>query len=239
MRIKLLLVISFLLFICSGCVAQKNFIETNPIDKVYKNSINVLDMELPLPEGEWKVVGRGLGYKSMFTEIFLVKTIGNNPHSIIEINRDSWHNTAHAGYIPNTYLKRENIHHVVVNKNKRSEARDGWVINHIRMGFNAKDTKPEKEAYKYLIDNKMIMPGNFIKSYHVFSGKYNKKKYLSYSIYINPEVDGFDPPKDAAWGSSDWHILKISNDPKKVAYIENLKKEGAVFHKKLREAFGD
>lgn len=111
------------------------------------------------------------------------------------------------------------------------------IINHIRISFDEKASQANKEAYKYIIDNKLVMPGNFILTYHRFTGASIKSKFLEYSIYVNPEVDGFDPPTNSEWASSDWNTLKINSDPKKVAYIEKLKKEGAVFHQKLKEAF--
>jgi len=237
MKSKFLLLISLLTLLTSSCVPYINPIETNPLGKTYQGSVNFRNMVLPLPEGEWKVVGRGYSNDDNYVELCLWKAIGNKPHSVIFIKRDSLSNSF-SGYVSSNDLKRENIHHVVSNSNQRGEAQDGWLINHIRISFNKKSTQANKESYQYIIDNKLVMPGNFIQTYHHFTGANIKKKFLTYSIHVNPEVEGFAPPIDSEWASSDWNPLKINSDPKKVAYIEKLKEEGAVFHQKLKEAFG-
>ena len=108
MKIKSLLIISVLSLLCISCAHYIDPIETNPIGKTYQGLINFCDMQLPLPEGEWKVVGRGYARDDKFVELFLEKDIGNKPLSIILIKRDSESNSF-SGYKPSPYLKRENI----------------------------------------------------------------------------------------------------------------------------------
>lgn len=153
------------------------------------------------------------------------------------IRRDSQSNS-YSGYQHSKLLKREDILYVVSNSNRKGEAQDGWAINHIRLSFGNKLSQANKEVYQHIINNKLVMPGNLIQTHHRFTGASIKKKFLTYSIYINPEVNGFAPPRNAEWASSDWDILKINGDPQKVAYIDKFKEEGAVFHKKLKKAFG-
>ncbi len=172
-KIKLLAIFSFMIFIFSGCVSQQNVIKSNPLGKVYKNSINVRNMELPLPGGEWKIVGRGYAYSYQYVELILEQDIGDKPYRVVSIMRDSSRNT-YTGYMADEYLKRTDIHHVVSNKNKRDEPLDGWLINHYRLSFGGNLSAASREAYKYIIDNKLVMPGNLIERYHVFSGDFKK-----------------------------------------------------------------
>lgn len=237
MKGKFFFLIILLTFLISSCVHTINPIETNPLGKTYRDSINFRNMDLPLPEGEWKVIGRGYSNDNNYVELILGKEIGNKLHCLIYIERDSLSNSF-SGYIPNKTLKRKNMLHVVSYANQRCEAQEGWAINHIRLSFGEKISQANKETHKYIIDNKLVMPGNFISTYHYFKGANIKKKLLKYIIYVNPEVEGFAPPTNAEWASSDWNALRINSDPSKVAYIGKLKEDGMVFHQKLKQAFG-
>jgi hypothetical protein len=42
--------------------------------------------------------------------------------------------------------------------------------------------------------------------------------------YFNPEIDGFAPSADSSWSGNDWHVDVIGKDPRKVAYVEEIKK---------------
>ncbi len=236
MKTHFLLVLALLAISISSCVHYVNPIDSNPIGRKYTNSINIRNMELPLPEGEWEVIGRGYADNHNFIEIILEKDIDNKPHSAIYIARDSGSNIFN-GYLPSKYLERTNIHHVVSNNNERGGAQDGWCINHFRLSFSENSSKANKEAYKHIIDKKLVMPGNVILVRHRFTGAYIKQKFLLYSLYLNPEAEGFDPPRSCEWASSEWNPLKINSDPRKVAYIEKLKEEGVTFHEKLKQAF--
>lgn len=237
MKNKLYFFVIFLAVFMSGCSQSINLEKSNPIGKLYVGSIDLGDMNLPLPDGEWKIVGRGYSNKNNFFEVYLEKDIGNKPLSIILIRRETL-SIKPYGYYADEYLTRDDIHHVVSNKNIAGGAQDGWIINHIRFGFGSHDPKADKELYRHIRDNKLVIPGNFILTYHHFTGALRISKFLDYYIYVNPEAEGFDPPNNANWSSSDWNPAKINNDSKKVEYIERLKKEGAVFHKELKAAFG-
>ncbi|MCG8686937.1 MAG: hypothetical protein MI892_18805 [Desulfobacterales bacterium] len=234
---KLFLVLSVGLLFLSGCVQHESIVETNPIGKVYEDSITIRNMKLPLPEGKWAVVGRGSAYSNNYEEIVLNKIVDNRIHAAVFIVRDSPTNS-YTGYNPSKNLNREDILHVAAEKDS-GRGQDGWYINHIRLGFSGSLSKANKESLQYIKDHKLTVPGNFIEVGHILTGKYVGKKYLKYSLYLNPEIEGLKPAQSPEWGSSDWNILKINNYPEKVAYVENLKEDGGVFHNKLKKAFGD
>lgn len=238
MKRKIIFLIALLFILFSGCAHYPNPIKDNPLGKKYQNSVNLRNMELPLPEGEWTVIGRGYTPDHNYVQLILAKNIGNRHHSIVFITTNSGSNM-YSGYFPCKELDRTNMLHVISNNNSSGGAQDGWYIDHVRIAFGKLITQANKESYEYIVDNKIVMPGNFIKTGHRFTGANIKSKYLTYSIFINPEVQGFDPPTNAEWPSSDWNILKINSDPKKVAFIKKLKEKGAVFHEKLKNAFGN
>ena len=237
MKNKTIWVIIMCSFLFLGCIKYISPVDMNPIGTKYIGTINLRGMDLPLPKGEWEVVGRSFYKNHKFVQIILEKDVGNKPDTIISINRDT-RNNSYSGYSPSRTLKRTNMLYVVSNNNKNQEAQDGWYINHIRYASPGKKASDaNKEAFQHIINNKLAMPGNFLKIKHRFTGSGNSKKFLTYTIYLNPEVHGFSPPTNSEWASSDWNILKINNDPEKVVFIEKIKHEQAKYHNSLRNAF--
>lgn len=170
-------------------------------------------------------------------QIILEKDLENKPDTIIVINRDTLSNS-YNGYVPSHDLKRTDMLHVVSKNNKKQKAQDGWFINHLRyIAPSEKASDANRQSFKHLIDNKLVMPGNLIYAQHRFTGPNKQSKYLTYKIYFNPETRRFAPPVNAGCASSDWNILKINNDPKKLAFIETIKQEQSIFHEKLHTVF--
>ncbi len=239
MRIISLVLVIFLISLFSGCVASQKQTATYPNGKIFKSTANFRDMDLPLPEGEWKVIASGFptSANNNMVQLILLKTKGEKIHSVVHLTRDSMTNT-YRGYYHHKTLERTNIHHVVKKNNYDLAAQDGWAVNHYRLAMDENATNVAKQSYKYFKENNLAFPGNFIKILHHFTGSVDKKKYLDYMLFLNPEADGFAPPKSAEWASSDWNPSKINSDSKKVAYIEKIKKEHAGFHETLKKAFG-
>ena len=217
--------------------ATVNLVETNPVGKVYEGEIQLGKKSIPLPDGKWIVIANGK--KNDFFRIYLLKEHENKLFSYITIDVDTPTKLdAEYGYVASKYLKRENVHHVVVNKNKPREAQDGWLINHLIVHFDPKKKYPIlQKAADYIRSHGYIISHDMIQIYHRFTGKYVKRKYLVVSYHYNTEAEGFSPSAKRDWALSDWHILRINKDPKKVAYIEKLKKEHTIMHDKIREGF--
>lgn len=221
----------------SGCVHQINPLESNPIGKSYQGTINLRGMDIPLPEGEWNVVGRSINREGKFVEVILEQDVDNKPIAVVSIIRDTSDNS--YKWYTRKELERKDMLHVVSNTNAKERPLDGWSINHIRYSApGSKASEANKQAFQHIVDQKLVLPGNFIRIRHFFAGAVNTSKFLGYSLFLNPEAEGISPPTNSEWASSDWNIVKINGHPEKVEYIENLKKEGAVFHQKLRVAFG-
>jgi len=246
---KYLLLQAIVVFLLTGC-AMTNLKDSNFVGKVYKGSIQLQSLDIPLPEGEWLVIGSGnkettvTGGRSndatddQFQVVLLKKSDLGQVIGLLFISTDMMGNKL-IGYSPGIVFNRTDVHHVVVNNNDNLGAHDCWLINHSIVPKISKNTVAKKEAFKYFESNKIVIPKIMIESYHHFTGKYNKNKLLDYSYLINPEIDGFDSPKDTDWSTCEWNLLQINKDHKKVEYIEKLKVEGAAMHEKLHKAFGE
>ena len=234
-----LLFLTVMAFLLTSCATTPGLKENNPIEKVYNNSIQLRNKTIPLPAGEWKVIGRATyGDNDAYFRIVLLKvTESKEMEASIIITTDTWQNE-YIGYNRYKPCDRTDILHVEVKNNSRGGAQDCWAINHFKTSVNPKNPAI-KEAFKYLVSNKISMPTIMITTYHRFTGKHTKSKMMNMLYYVNPEAEGFDAPTMADWSTSDWHLLQINKYPKKVEYIERLKKEGAIMHEKIREGFGE
>lgn len=241
MKNRLLLLTAFTIFLTGCAVMTPSLKARNPVGKVYRDSIRLWERTIPLPEGEWKVIGRGGSDYEHYFDILLLKEFETKKvHSLLRISVESMTNN-YPGYLPNKYLERKGVHHVVVKNNAEGGAHDGWLIDHSPLGISIDPNSNDRhrEAYDYLLLNKITTPKFSIQTYHHFTGKYQKNKYLNVSYFIIPEGEGFETPSGSDWNTSEWHPLRIGNDPKKVAFIERLKTEGAIMHEKIRAGFGD
>ena len=248
---KYFLLQTILALLLTGC-AMTNLKSTNYVGKVYKNTIQLQGMDIPLPEGEWRVIGSGniegkiVGAGGSQTnnptddkfQVVLLKTTDlGKVDSLIIIDTDKMGNRL-SGYLSYPFFNRTDLYQVIVKNNDKDGAHDCWLICHSITPQIYKNTVATKEAFNYFESNKIEIPKISILSYHHFTGKYNKNKLLDYYYYINPEINGFDPPIDTNWATCEWNKLQINKDPKKVEYIDKLKIEGAAMHEKLRVAFG-
>lgn len=111
------------------------------------------------------------------------------------------------------------------------------MVSHYVHSFSPGQREASKEYLQYLTDNKIDLRKLSIRSYHVITGKIFKSRYLRVEYYYNPETEGFDTKGEENWGTSNWHVARIASDPKKVAYVEKIKKQGEVFHDKIRKWF--
>lgn len=237
----LLFIIIAFPFLLMSCITP-GIKETNPVGKVYRDSIQLWGRNIPLPEGEWKVIGRG-GFSNnledeMFFDIMLLKESKTKTvHTFLLISTESMKNLS-IGYQSEKFLK--DVHHIVVKNNVTGGGHDSWLINHSLLSDLHPENLPAlREAFDYLRSNQITMPNIMIRTVHHFTGKYQKNKYLDVVYLLNPEIEGFESLNETNWGTSEWHPLRIDNDPQKKAYIERLKEEGAIMHEKIRVGFGD
>ena len=162
------------------------------IGKTYSEVFVLEDKSIPLPEGEWKVVGVGAAMEK-FSEINLIKETNERRLAGAIIIRSDTSLNDFVGYWENKYVNRPDLHFKCVIRNSVQEGLDLWVINHYLMNWTPK-RKAAKEFYQYLLDNKIERPKLMIQSYHEITGKTLKNKYLRVEYYYNPEIEGFVIP---------------------------------------------
>lgn len=233
-----LIYLALLVLFISGCATAPFSLErSNPIDSVHEGAIRLGNKTIPLPQGKWKVIARGT--KEGFFKMFLLKEHTGKKFSYIHISVDTSSLSREHGYVPSKHFNRINMNHVVVNCNTRGGPQDAWSINHIMVQFNPNNKYPiMSQAAEYIRSNDYVISDVMIAVRHLFTGKYVKRRYLNISYIFNPEAEGIGPVAKSDWASCDWHKMRINKDPKKKAYIEKLKKQGADMHERIRASLG-
>ena len=229
-----LIILSILLL--TGCATKPSLLETNPIGKEYTGSITFRNKTVPLPEGTWKVIGTELK-DSFFRVVLLKNTSGKVMEDSIIIHVETNATIRDRGYVKTKDFEKSDYHYSEIFNNNDGEAQDAFFVKHTRMSMNTK-REHLKKAFNYLIENNYIVPTVLIEGRHRFTGKNIKRKYLLFSYYKNPEAEGFAPPSNSDWHTSDWHPLHISKDQKKEAYIDNFIELSKTMHVQLKNGFG-
>jgi hypothetical protein len=236
MRVRLLLLMAAI-FILVGCITPA-FKKDNPIGKTYRDVFVLENKQVPLPEGEWKVAGTGYRDNQRFCEVYLVKVTEDRKLTGVIIIISENMAFGYSGYLPDKYAKRTDLHYVSIKSNTTEEGLDLWLVNHYFASFSPKEREASNQFFQYCHDNKIDLSKLMIQSYHVITGKMFKGRFLGVTYFYDPRTEGFDTSLENDWGTSSWHPLRISADPKKVSYVERIKKEGEVLHGKIQEWFG-
>ena len=233
-------VVAFALFAIFASDAGANDIQ---LGATYHGTVQITSsvggVYLPLPEGDWKVVSlqttRSTETHTPILNGYLVSLNGMKLKSFISFSI-STESAMHGWKVPE-YCGRTDIYYFEP-KDKR-ENHEGseincWGINHIGMTSGPKAEKYTRDFYEWVPNNTSGMPINTIEvEYNRASGV----KFLRARYYFNPEADGFDPPKNAAWRSSDWHRDRLHLDPKKVEYMEHIKAWAISWKNRLESGF--
>ena len=221
----------------------------------FADEIPIGDRKIPLPDGEWTVIGNAIDRNNdegYFVSEMLVGTRDRTVIGAVEIYSSLPIKRAGSGgligggdrrqgWLTHRSCSRDDMHFVKVISNVRLGEQDCWWINHWRMHRTGKAiTEHWEEAVKYLMENKISAPLDML---GVSFRLADKSDYLTVNYFFNPEVEGLKSTNDRYWNiktweTSDWHPDKVKNDNSKSDYIKKLKAWGERWHLKLRQSFG-
>lgn len=95
-------------------------------------------------------------------------------------------------------------------------------IDHIVQWFSRVPSgKLDRKVWDWFRKNKVRLPVTVLNSYY---RKYFSGDYVQVNISVNPEWFGQEPAVKTIWAESEWEPLTYDNDPKRKAFVENLKK---------------
>ena len=220
----------------------------SPIGTKIRNEITIADKTIPIPGGEWTVIGTQIT-KDQNTKfhaaLMLIQVDGKSVISAVEIFTNVGAQGSPAeedgdGWPTRLACTRDDMHFLEVKDNTRLGDQDCWWVNHWRMHrFGAGNSEHWMEARKYLVAHEIAAPLDMIGVSFRFADKVD---YTTANYFFNPETDGLLTTKDIYWSvrtweASDWHPEKVKDDPAKRRYINRLIEWGKKWHPRVKTAF--
>jgi hypothetical protein len=221
-------------------VSKEDAFKDFPVGKKVSGQFAIGDVQVPLPEGDWVMAGRG---------VYAAKTSGNNAGPTMAqvalfdaqnatLRRYIWIQTSleqgGLSWVKPKDCDRKNVFHVQSEELPQVYSQFCWVINHLRVHFDPKSGGAVAEASQYMRDNSINFPDTMLATIFYMSVG---PKYLQIAYSLNPEVDGISPSKNSAWDGNDWHISRLHRFPDKQQYAEKTKAWATEWKEKVKQGF--
>lgn len=211
--------------IATGFLSEVNaesFKEEFPIGKTFEGSVRGPFTSAPLPQGKWEVAGvyseRDVNLNLEFGHVYLAKIVDGKLFGLVSL----YTNTSRApnGFILGTQCMRKDVILIETKSNYQHDQRCAWINHHVQ-----RKAAGEKEfAYAETLSTlraKNIEPAEVLIAVGYRFANRGNLENLTY--YFNPETQNFPTASATTWSNSDWHRDRYLSDPKKVAFIEELK----------------
>jgi hypothetical protein len=208
-------------------------------DHIQLESGIALKVQVPLPEGDWSVIAKGVERSTVSNvrlfKFYLVQVVNRvlTRVTFIETNEEF----PNHGWKPPTYCSRTDVFYQEPKDTRGFGGDRGYdclTINHAQMTSGRRSSPAVRNAYAWVWAHTTGMPTTLIgATYDISDGK----RFLRVTYYRNPEADGFAPPRDSSWRSSDWHKDRLPGDPKKLAYMNEVKRWALQWKPKVQEGF--
>ena len=239
---KYLIKISLVVFsiALSSCqtTSSGNFAQYQ-LGQTVESIFNFGHIQVPLPEGQWKIVGIRDYLNNQATrhaQAFLVLEGKSTYKTLLYVTTAMDFNT--NGYVVAKECERKDVHHVVKLANYSGREQNCWWVNHIAAYISDKNLKKKHYAAldKYLKTRGIKQPKNIVSvNYRVA----DISNFANIRFYFNPDAEDITPSNEAAWSTSDWHRDKIKQFPEKVIFVGRLKEWGANWHPKIVAGFNN
>jgi hypothetical protein len=129
---------------------------------------------------------------------------------------------------------RKDIHFSHDDKKLSFDEHACWYINHMTLARTGRTPKYMTDALDRAIAGGVKLP---LTSIFVRFGVSDGRSFTSMRVHFSPELEGFEPPRNATWSANDWHRDRLQLDPKKIAYIEKIKAWGENWFPKVKAGF--
>jgi hypothetical protein len=215
------------LLLASGVVAQA---QTPAPGAKYRGDVQVAGRTIPLLDGEWMVastssspVNGGTIVRVVLAQmagsrlsrwVYIVTNDGANPAGWNRNKLVCDRNDVHTGYSDTLHTPRES---------------SCWILNH--MGQTLGSNPPQAMIDFYRWSDNRGRPNTALALVYYFA-RNGDHLYVEYSF--NPVMAGFPDTPDGVWRGNPWHVDIASKDPRKLAYLRQLKSTGEMLYEKLR-----
>jgi hypothetical protein len=200
-------------------------------------------IRLPLPDGEWTVIGRQTYYNDIYrvnADLLLIRTTINEfgEQEVSDLLSISTNLEPGAGGFENICTGEVTARFLLAGiESDRILSQDCWGIDHMEMSFSEEQIRENRdlaEARDYLRSNGILVPINMIYAKHRLSDAYD---YLTIWRFFNPDLAGIPQTRYADHERSDWHKDNIGGFPDKRVYAERLGRQAESWQGELRRGF--
>ena len=213
-------------------------IAPNPnIGTTQRGEYDLLGRRIPLPAGDFEVIAY-LKVQVATTEgvsAALAQFRGNRLSALVVVFATPADRKLGVGFRATRDCLRTDVY-VEVTANEEFGPQDCMIVNHIWPdGFRAPDASNILKAVTTALDTRGVpLPPALIIS--VFNLA-DRDGYQRIWIYFNPEVQGIESRRTAAWNESDWHSNYIARDPNKLAYLDSVRQWAHNWRPYMRQSF--
>jgi hypothetical protein len=232
---------SFCLFmtgvLLSGCLTTAEAVKKYPVGTTVRDAVVLGSKQIPLPPGKWEVYASNEGqssFSSPLNQLVLVNTENKRLPRAVALSTNVEGGARGYGWNTMKACSRNDMHHRLTEDDTPGGRQACWFINHTRMTRTNKTPRVLRAALDRVIAKGRPLP---LTSVYVGMRVADSLDYLTIRYYFNPESDGFAPPRVTTWRSNDWHRDRVHEDPKKVDYVESVKRWGEVWYSKVKAGF--
>lgn len=179
---------------------------------------------IPLPVGDWKVVGFIPAHDSHGTTIntmALVNLKGDTVMGMLLLAGNEISMPVRQGFRSDGNCQRTDINYINVTSNSDFGPQECQSIDYVDTGSmdHAMGDRLLAAAGGEIKSKQYKLPTTLIGPSFRFA---NNGVLLMARYLFNPEADGIPPPKNPSWGESDWNKYTIAKYPDKQAYLNRL-----------------
>lgn len=224
MRSRLLFSFSLIAIALTGCETVGSLPASEVREGVILREfvrVGVGNQTIPLPPGDWEVAGVYTERNNVGTPILdaiLIQRQGDQLAKVVRLRTPTAIGRGLYGYVISNECGRADVHYMKADS-VGVATQDCRLVNHWRMSQSGNIPRAWRAFEIYSDKSGIRRPLAMIGSVYRLG---DNRTFLDASYMLNPEVDGFAPPKQSDWSSSDWHRSNVPQDPKKVAYVNRL-----------------
>lgn len=194
----------------------------SPLGKTFQNEIVVGDQAIPLPEGRWTGLAffRGRKDAGMGDSVVLGRVDDGRLVQMAAINAFRHAGTTRGGFPKFDACERTGSLHVDSNVNEAFGAQRCWWINH---AVGVWREQPIFVAARSALDSSGTLAPEVMLNVGV--RRADERGYVTVFYYFDPSLAGIDTAP-TRWEDSAWERTRVTADPRRVEYVNELKAWG-------------
>lgn len=231
------------LLVLAGCLDASY--EKLVAGKTYEHAIRAGNGggQVPLPDGRWTLASWDIYANKQALGGVLIQMDGAQVAKLINFyvpyhTAGRWFSLHLGG---NAFCKRHDVLYLKRITSQRyysyGEGSDDncWGVDHQPMALYGDVPMHLLELRDYLEAHELRLPEiMLVVRYRRLDGGPNR---FSLDYFFNPELGGFDPPRQLTWSASEWHRDRALRDPRKKAYIDSLIEWGRSWVEQVEKGF--